>query len=282
MRQRNGERPIEMNRKNGDLALGRQNKIILYNQVNSLCNKGLSTREISKITKIPKSTVWQWVSKKNHPLTNINKPNLQRSPCLSYILGVIYGDGSVGKYKRHYSIQLAAVNYDFVKEFNKCLTKIMNKKTEYKIQKKIFKNTHRLDQDVFRASSKIFYTFLRGKDFKDFLNIIKKYPDEFIRGFADSEGSVSSHSHNTNILEPCISMANKNKELLEFIKNLLYQYFGIKAHVHQHTYHNSYISYSLDISNKDGVYKFYKSINFTNSDKKKKLAKIIKQMEIKK
>lgn len=241
-----------------------EEKLDLHRQVLTLHKENVSTRKIAKKLNVPKSTVHAWISDKHHPLTNFNIPSLKPSPELSYVLGVVFGDGSVFKSGRNYSIALSAVDYSFVREFNICICQVLNKKRLYSIRKNPKPKPSRM-QHKFEARSKILFQFLKGKHIRDFTDIIEAYPSDFVRGFADSEGCVTSHSHHRSWLEPHVGMANMDRELLKFIRELLKE-FRIKAHVHQR---------SLDITNKEGVLKFYECVGFANEEKKNKLNTLV-------
>ncbi|MFQ6055358.1 MAG: hypothetical protein ACE5J3_05175 [Methanosarcinales archaeon] len=84
-----------------------------------LRKKGLSYREISKILKIPKDTIFGWISKNKTP----NRPRNQKilpsayglSEKFGYIMGVMKGDGSIVKSIN--TIKLTSKDFDFCHKF---------------------------------------------------------------------------------------------------------------------------------------------------------------------
>jgi len=63
------------------------------------------------------------------PLNNVNEPDLSPSQDLSYIVGVLKGDGCVTSSKkketsRGYTIKLAVKSKQFCKEFNRALREV--------------------------------------------------------------------------------------------------------------------------------------------------------------
>ncbi len=248
-----------------------QEKIRLLKIVKDLSVKGYSTRKIAKITGVAKSTVSYWLQGKG--LRNLNIPNLNPSSDLSYTLGVIFGDGSVFKSERHYSIVLAATSLEFVKEFNRCLCRILGKQKLYSVrERKIKKSKPRWSAIYeFRASSKLLFEFLKGKDISDFNDIIKLFPNEFIKGFADSEGCVYFRKgKKIEMTDRKIKLSNTNINLLKYIRRLLKKEFNINSYLQINS------SPHLSVHGKENICRFYDNIGFTIDKKKRKLEAIVK------
>jgi intein-encoded DNA endonuclease-like protein len=146
----------------------------------------------------------------------INKVDLTPSPSLSYLIGVIFGDGCVTIMERptgrtNYNIDLDVIDKDFVDAFNDALFVVLGKR--YAVCQ--FANRYQV-----RGQSKILYELLKGKDINKVKHLVEPFPCNFIRGFADSEGSV------------CISKCNgypwlkiaigcTNQAVIEYINSLL-------------------------------------------------------------
>ena len=127
--------------------------------------------------------------------------NLNPSPELAYILGVIVGDGCVGEYikkwggeeKKHYEIKLGVVDYKFAKRFASALRKIGLHPNLWK-DKKVKKgreNEQKLWHVV--AYSKTFVRFFLSlksdwDEFEKFVRSCPKGKEMFLRGFYESEG----------------------------------------------------------------------------------------------
>jgi len=127
--------------------------------------------------------------------------NLNPSPELAYILGVIVGDGCVGEYtikcgdktKKRYSIKLAVADYEFAKSFASALRKIGLHPHTWK-EKNVRKGREN-EQKLWHteANSKTFVRFfLSLKDdwdeFEKFVRSCPKGKEMFLRGFYESEG----------------------------------------------------------------------------------------------
>jgi intein-encoded DNA endonuclease-like protein len=146
----------------------------------------------------------------------INKVNLTPSPSLSYLIGVIFGDGCVTIMERptgrtNYNIDLDVIDRDFVDAFNDALFGVLGKR--YAVCQ--FANRYQV-----RGQSKILYTLLKGKDVNRVKHLIEPFPCDFIRGFADSEGSVCiSKCNGYPWLK--ISIGCTNQVVIEYINSLL-------------------------------------------------------------
>jgi len=134
-------------------------------------------------------------------------PNLEPSPELSYVLGVMYGDGSGVNYG---AVSLEVKDKEFAEEFAYALSNVLGVK---------------LDVYVIRRGSYLVAT--RSRVFCEYLQLplevqemqIRYYPAQFIRGLFDSE-ATSSHYF--------IVIRCSNKELLYFASSLL-SLFGITS-----------------------------------------------------
>ena len=127
--------------------------------------------------------------------------NLNPSPELAYILGVIVGDGCVGEYtikcgdktKKRYTVTLAVADYEFAKSFARALRKIGLHPHTWKDKKvrKGRKNEQKLWHT--EANSKKFVRFFLSlksdwNEFEKFVRSCPKGKEMFLRGFYESEG----------------------------------------------------------------------------------------------
>jgi len=242
-----------------------EEKIRLHKIARELHSKGLSTRKIAKIIGVSKSAVWNWIN--GHGFGNMNMPNLSPSPELSYIIGAILGDGSVFKSQRHYAIALSVCDYDFIMEFNRCICSILGRKKLYSVMRDRRRERNYSDRYRIRFSSKVLFHFLHNRTIKDFQEIIDKYPAEFVRGFADAEGSVFyKKGKKQNVIRVGLSLANTNYNLLKFLKEVLEKHFGIKSYIEPN---------KLVIWSRENIKKFYKYIGFTIKRKQNRLINVV-------
>lgn len=156
-----------------------------------------------------------------------NKPLLTPSPSLSYLIGVVFGDGSVNMMRRktgrsNYNIDLDVKDRDFIDIFNDALHDILGK----------YYSVNQYDgRYQVRGQSKVLYFLLKDKNLGSLRKFIDPFPADFIRGFADSEGSICLYNNN-GYKGARIDLANTNHEVMAFIKSLL-QSLNIRAHFHE-------------------------------------------------
>ncbi|AFK22038.1 LAGLIDADG family homing endonuclease [Pyrococcus sp. ST04] len=266
-------------RKIKDLSSDEIEEIIKY--ISELRDEGISYSEIVKKIKeafnvnISKATVIRWHKGVHNPLKRIKKVRLEPSPELSYVIGVYFGDGSVSVsdgYK--YRIRLKVIDKEFAEEFYRRLKLSGLSPSLY------YENDRtRAARWVAEAYSKELYSFLRGS--RDILfNIALRYPEEFLRGFFDSEGYVFVDPKNPR--SAYISATNYDLGLLMFCKNLL-EILGIYSRVWlkrergspvkirgvQYSYKSNL--YELRIYRRDSVRAFAVTIGFTIKRKQEKL-----------
>lgn len=113
-----------------------------------------------------------------------NHPDLFPSPELSYLIGVVVGDGSITKIGSDYAIRLSAKDEEFVAKFAKTLAIVNRRDSCYPI----WKNKRALLETTGR-SKELFYSIKNI----EYYETIQTYPHEFIEGFFDSEGTVTKN-----------------------------------------------------------------------------------------
>lgn len=134
-------------------------------------------------------------------------PNLEPSSTLSYIFGVLVGDGTVTR-KQPYQVLLKVNDFPFAESFSKALRDI---------------GLHSLLRQYGGrwygyASSKIFCDWYHSLSFEDITKIAEQYPIDFVRGFYESEGCVSIDKRKKLW---ALDMTQKNQEQLNLVKKLI-------------------------------------------------------------
>ena len=186
-----------------------------YEEVVKLWRRGLSKYTISKLTGIPPSTIYNWVTGRSKPPKSRWRPPEKPDPTFTYILGVLLGDATVttgGKYK--YKIKLKAWDREFVERFSRYLSTILNKK---------YRKPMRTEETLYIVEyySKAFYDWFKNtslNDLKDYVEHCRECKKAFLRGLFDSEGSHSANK--------AIYFYNTDRELIDYTCKLLSE-FGI-------------------------------------------------------
>jgi len=142
---------------------------------------------------------------------------LKPSEELAYVIGVKVGDGYTYrrkhaiKYYNNVKIGLKARDREFVEEFARCLAKVLGRR---EIRPRFRGDVGKY---VVEVESKTLYELLRkpiGLDrLKKYVEHCERCVAAFLRGFADSEGSVNKRGY--------ICIYNADQRLLTYIMDLL-------------------------------------------------------------
>lgn len=172
----------------------------------------------------------------------------------SYILGVLCGDGYIDKKVIRLEIRK---DEEFIKEFSECIEKVYGLKYEYKYYKK--RNTFVLaisNMTMCKDLNK--YGNFRTKTWNvplEILNSNKEVMAKFLKGFYDSEGSVTKYS---------ISLASINKKGILEISRLLKR-LNIKSKVKNYNYP------TILIGRRENIMLFKEGVGFTIKRKQERL-----------
>ncbi|MBU0635702.1 hypothetical protein KKE06_01635, partial [Candidatus Micrarchaeota archaeon] len=203
----------------------------IFNAVKELKESGLGYKRIIKKLREEKEinlslgTLSYWFNNNVKMVGGENYFETKPSRELSYVLGVLFGDGSLSldKRKQEYKIRLDAIDYDFVEKFSASVSKLLGKERYYSIcypKKKIY-STQIQSKQLYYFIKSIKENFDKGKPF------IETYPAEFIMGLADSEGT-SSFSPKTSWINVVVAHS-ANLALLRYVKWLLFEKFGVQS-----------------------------------------------------
>jgi intein-encoded DNA endonuclease-like protein len=270
--------------------LPRELRIKIYNDVLVLRRGGLSYRRIVEEiyrrygVRISKSRIGDWLRGVHNPYNGMYIPSLELlkpSEDLAYVIGVKVGDGYVTKRRRVHKgycgnegfaqiIGLHVKDKEFAEEFAKRLAKILRREPI----KPRYERSSGSGYYVVEVQSKTLYELLKKPVDLDRLRKYIEHCDRciaaFLRGFADSEGSVEKNGH--------ILIYNTDYELLKYVKKLLRR-LGIYCtgpRLHSQgdmTRKDYYCIYIRTSSNKD----FYKYIGFTIRRKQERLENYLRR-----
>jgi intein-encoded DNA endonuclease-like protein len=142
---------------------------------------------------------------------------LKPSEELAYMIGVVLGDGYAYRKRRAIKgyrdvvVGLKAMDRESVEELAKCLAKVLNRR---EIRPGYRRSSGRY---VVEVKSKTLYGLLRKsvdlERLKKYIEHCERCVAAFLRGFADSEGSVNKRGY--------IYIYNADQRLLIYVKELL-------------------------------------------------------------
>lgn len=187
-----------------------------------------------------------------------NVVDLSPSPELSYVIGAVLGDGTLYIHSRRHEISLTVKDRDFAEEFAIRFGKLLGRKLNIETRK-----MKGVKYYVVRAGSKNLFYFLK-QDLDKLMPIVSEYPQEFLKGIFDAEGSVRLHGKDKEV-----KLRNKNIKLTEYIRKLLAN-LGIEARAY--VYEGDIAS--LVIAKYDSIVEFDRKIGFRITRKQKKLTEI--------
>jgi intein-encoded DNA endonuclease-like protein len=279
-------------------CLPRELRIKLYDDVVALRRGGLTYKGIIEEiyrrygVRLSKSHISYWLRGVHSPYNGRLIPSLELlkpSEELAYVIGVKVGDGYVGKKSRvrkgynYVWIGLKARDREFVEEFARCLAKVLGRR---QIRPRFRDDVGKY---VVEVRSRTLYELLKKPVDLDRL---KKYVEHcercvaaFLRGFADSEGSVNKRGY--------ICIYNTGQRLLTYIMDLLRRFniesTGPRIHVQRGTIINDPERGMKYSRNKDchrlhirasSNMSFYRYIGFTITRKQMRLENYVKRNTI--
>jgi len=276
-------------------CLPRELRIKLYDDAVALRRGGLTYKGIIEEiyrrygVRLFKSHISYWLRGVHSPYNGRRIPSLELlnpSEELAYVIGVKVGDGYT--YRRRRTIKgyndvwigLKAKDKEFVEEFARCLAKVLGRK---QIRPRFRDDVGKY---VVEVKSKTLYELLKKPvdlhRLKKYIEHCEKCVAAFIRGFADSEGSVDKNGH--------IFILNTDQRLPIYVKELLrrlgIESTGPKLHylrgtvIHdprtgkQYTHNkDAYVIYIRASSNTN----FYRYVGFAMTRKQARLENYVKR-----
>jgi intein-encoded DNA endonuclease-like protein len=283
----------------GRKCLPRELRIRLFDEVKRLRRKGLTHREIIEEirrrhgVRLSRSLISYWLRRIHLPYNGRYIPSiefLKPSKVLAYVIGVKVGDGYAYRSRRiikGYSdvIGLKVKDREFATKFGRCLAEVLGRgpvKPRYSNSRGVH---------IIEVYSRTLYELLKKpvdlERLKKYIEHCERCMAAFIRGFADSEGSVSKEGY--------IYIYNTDYRLLEYVKELLKR-LGIEStgpwpqRRQGKTFYNPRMMKTY-IHNKDDYYiyikadsnvDFHRKIGFTIIRKQKRLENYIKKHQTRK
>lgn len=255
--------------------------------IDSYWNKELSLTEIANLTGIDPDRIFRLMRKyriptrtrsesiklswAKNPTSRLKWANLEPTRELSYLVGAVWGDGTLGGGKGgRWKISLFVKDKDFAEKFNECLLKVLGKK---------YPLYYCCGRWGVEACNKELNFFLGNKD--RCREIVEKFPSDFLRGLFDAEGGVSRNEY-------CVSLTNTDLKLLEYARELLRRR-SIRTSIRL-SHPAGYASfgegkkivsrknvYQLRVRNRNSVLEFSKQVGFSIGRKKERLVGLVRR-----
>jgi len=202
---------------------------------------GLSQRKIAKLYNVNQSTISKLMKRNNIKVRkNEREIDFNKINNLSYILGVIKGDGwiLINRKKKRYVIGLTVISKKFALEF-------LNNLKQIGLKPRMIIKKNKYYQVV--ANSKKLCLWIKNLDLKKFLKS-KKSKIQFLKGFYESEGSCYDR----------IRIFNTNEKLMKFVFDILRELnFNPTMNCYNYKRENSKPIYVISINRKNEIKNFF-------------------------
>lgn len=215
----------------------------------------LSVKKISetmKSRKIDNFKIWRDKMKKEGKIKSRYLP-FKRNGDLAELIGVILGDGHIWQYERteELSVFSNANNLGFIKRYAKLIEIIFGKKPKIGIHSK--KSCIRIRIYEKNISKRLMVPISprlhKEIDIPNWIFHKREFMIRYLRGLYEAEGSHSIHLPTSTYK---VQFSNRNPSILENVFSLV-----LKLGFHPHK-----SRYQIQLSRKEGVFKFIDLINF--------------------
>lgn len=225
-----------------------------------LHGQGLGARRIHKVMpSIKEGRIYSWIGRRG--AKPFPEPDLTPTPILAYILGVLYGDGLVGKYPNtprgfHYRIRLKVIDNEFIHSFKLAIEKIDLHSSRIYVEKSS-------GSYLVQTHSKPFYEWFKKLTWNQVYGFLQtiEMKREFIRGFYESEGCMFRHDpHLKNSKSWSIEMDNSKFGLIMLVQRILND-LGFFFLFRTRTKPPRYQWYTLRLNKQEDAKRFLTEIN---------------------
>jgi intein-encoded DNA endonuclease-like protein len=148
------------------------------------------------------------VNGKHYPYGSTRQFKAVPAPELAYVVGVVKGDATVDVQQWSYRIRLRVLDKEFVEEFDRCVSKLIGSPRR---RTKLLPRRNLWSVEI---SSVLLNRFLIQplSRMRPLVGHCANCESGFLRGFFDSEASVSGRS---------LTVSNTNLSILRFVRSLL-------------------------------------------------------------
>lgn len=222
-------------------------------------------------------TIGRWIAGDRHPRVG-NAFQDEPTAELSYVIGAVYGDGSL--VPRSNVVKIEVTDKEFAERFNQTISHLFGRDIQNRILIRCFSSLHRLPLYVVKYASSQLMLLLR-RPIGELDQFIRAYPREFLAGFFDAEGYVSVSARIK--LSVVVGAENSDPALLSLVKSVLHDNLGIgctlfmkrpeksKKTIRGQTFETRHPVYSLLMSKNHDVANYLTNVGFSIPRKMEKL-----------
>jgi len=197
--------------------------------------EGMTQEEIAKKMNSYQSSIYRCMKRNNIPTRKkydhlLKSPDLSPTPTLSYIVGVVEGDGGVIKDRRDYKVRMFSTSKEFIESFKNSLEEMGLNTNVCVCSSDTCKQGYRY---LVKAFSKEFYNWykkLSTSDIEELALKNKEHAKSFVRGAYESEGSVWYDKRNGCKLQ----ITNTDEKFVEVVEKAMKKIgFEPKKYIHE-------------------------------------------------
>jgi len=244
----------------------------LYPVVMAFHSLGWGADRIARQLGMPKTTVTNWLYYGKAPRRfhlgsgKAHRLDITPSPELSYLFGAFLSDGTIAQQNRSRKIGLIAKDIEFVKAFAQCAARVIQRQALPAVGEHYCKY---LGKPYLMYQCQVYSRELAWLllNFDSMKPLIEEHPTDFLRGFADGDGSVYHNGKNKSV-----RLYNNKQSLIEYCQHLLAQ-LNIYSHIHQRKDGSNQVE--LIIERIEDIKKWRNLIGFIIQRKQQKLDEII-------
>jgi hypothetical protein len=178
--------------------------------------QGLSLVDIGKVYGVTGRSIWYWCKKLGvQHRAQLQDVLFEASPALSYVFGVLHGDGflAYNVANNHHDILLSVTDVEFANSFARGLHHLglragvilLKQRPPAKQQWKTY------------ATSKRFHELWNGMTKEQRLDLGLSFPGDFVRGLYESEGSIKWHRTSLEL-----AIYSTNEPMLQRVSQLFH------------------------------------------------------------
>ena len=249
--------------------------------------RGWGYRRISRALReehgiqVSEGTVQNWIRGIHNPIMRLHRYfEPVASPELSYVIGIVLGDGYTIVDQGRIIVGLTNKDKHLLRIFCRSIAKILKTPSAGRIVKGTQYGTLKAT-----VGSTLLGLFLR-KPLNELIPFIVQYPAKFVSGFFDAEGCVGVGADRES-LSVNLSASNTDVTILQLIRGLLNEKFGIASSIHVgripqgiSLVHGEKVRFKktvfvLRISKRQDVVEFARKIGFASIRKQRRLEDIL-------